>query len=64
MESSVRFWTAAALCRFLTRRDFQKRQRAAAVQNASAVRLARIFHQTDELNFAAAKVGKEMPMTV
>ena len=26
--------------------------------------LARIFHQTDELNFAAAKVGKEMPMTV
>ena len=26
--------------------------------------LTRIFHQTDELSFAAAKVGKEMPMTV
>ncbi len=31
---------------------------------SSWLNLARIFHQTDELNFAAAKVGKEMPMTV
>ena len=32
-------WTAAALCRFRARDDFQKRQRAAAVQNLAGHRI-------------------------
>ena len=36
LDDSARFWTAAALCRFRTAPDLQKRQRAAAVQDAGA----------------------------
>ena len=49
-EHASASWTAAALCRFRARRDFQKRQRAAAVQNLTefSFRLTAAGHSFNE----------------